>query len=81
MRSISADWVRMMSSASALSAEFEIRFIALMTAHHTQAIERATAIRERRIHLQARKLTRDIISAQEREITQMRSWLVDWYAN
>ena len=66
---------------SASPAEFEVRFMALMTMHHTQAIERAKAVRQRRIHAKTRKLTRDIIRAQEREIGQMRSWLVAWYAN
>jgi uncharacterized protein (DUF305 family) len=66
---------------AASPAEFEIRFMALMTMHHAQAIERARAIRERRIHGKTRKLTRDIIRAQEREIEQMRSWLVAWYAD
>ena len=66
---------------AASPAEFEIRFMALMTMHHAQAIERAKAVRQRRIHAKTRKLTRDIVSAQQREISQMRSWLVDWYAN
>lgn len=66
---------------AASPAEFEIRFMALMTMHHAQAIERAKAVRQRRIHAKTRKLTRDIVSAQEREISQMRSWLVEWYAN
>ena len=66
---------------SASPAEFEVRFMALMTMHHTQAIVRAKAVRQRRIHAKTRKLTRDIIRAQEREIGQMRTWLVAWYAN
>jgi uncharacterized protein (DUF305 family) len=66
---------------AASPAEFEIRFMALMTMHHTQALERARAIRERRVHGKTRRLARDIIRAQEREIEQMRSWLVAWYAN
>lgn len=66
---------------SASPAEFEVRFMALMTMHHTLAIERAKAVRQRRIHAKTRKLTRDIIRAQEREIGQMRTWLVAWYAN
>lgn len=66
---------------SASAAELEIRFMALMTMHHSQAIERARAVRKRPIHAKTRQLTRDIVSAQEDEIAQMRSWLVDWYAN
>lgn len=66
---------------SASPAEFEVRFMALMTMHHTQAMERAMAAQERPIHGKTRDLAADIIAAQQREIDQMRSWLVAWYAN
>jgi uncharacterized protein (DUF305 family) len=66
---------------SASAAEFEVRFMALMTVHHTQATERATAVQQRPIHAKTRRLADDIISAQQEEIDQMRSWLVAWYAN
>ena len=69
----------LMNSAS--PAEFEIRFMSLMTMHHTQALERATAVRSRPLHAKTRALTKDIITAQQREIDQMRDWLVAWYAN
>jgi uncharacterized protein (DUF305 family) len=62
-------------------AEFEVRFIAMMSVHHTQAIERAAAVRRSRLHRQVRRLTRDITRAQRREIGQMQEWLVSWYAN
>jgi uncharacterized protein (DUF305 family) len=65
----------------ATGPEFEVRFMAMMSVHHAQAVERATAVRKSRIHPQVRRLTRDIISAQEREIDQLQEWLVDWYAN
>jgi uncharacterized protein (DUF305 family) len=60
---------------------FEVSFMAMMGVHHAQAIERARAVRRRPIHGQVRALTRDIISAQTREIGQLREWLVAWYAN
>jgi uncharacterized protein (DUF305 family) len=62
-------------------AEFEVRFMAMMSVHHTQAIERAKAVRKFRLHPKVRKLTRDIVRAQEREIRQLQDWLVAWYAN
>ena len=65
----------------ATGPEFEVRFIAMMSVHHTQAIERACAVRRYSLHRRVRKLTRDIISAQQREIGQMQEWLVAWYAN
>jgi uncharacterized protein (DUF305 family) len=65
----------------ASGAQFDVRFIAMMSVHHTQAIERARAVRRSPLHGQVRKLTGDIIRAQEREIAQLQDWLVAWYAN
>ena len=65
----------------ATGPEFDVRFMAMMSVHHTQAVERATAVRRSRLHGKVRRLTREIISAQEREIGQFQEWLVAWYAN
>jgi uncharacterized protein (DUF305 family) len=65
----------------ATGAEFEVRFIAMMSVHHTQAIERALAVRRSRIHAKTRALTRSIVRTQQREIDQLQEWLVAWYAN
>jgi uncharacterized protein (DUF305 family) len=65
----------------ATGAEFEVLFISMMTVHHTQAIERARAVRRSRIHAKTRTLTRNIIRTQQREIDQLQEWLVAWYAN
>jgi uncharacterized protein (DUF305 family) len=65
----------------ATGAEFEVRFISMMTVHHTQAIERSRAVRRYPLHGKVRQLTRDIIRAQRREIAQLQDWLVAWYAN
>jgi uncharacterized protein (DUF305 family) len=61
-------------------AAFEIRFLALMSVHHTQAVERSDVALDRARHRQVRKLAKTIIRAQNREIDQFRNWLVDWYA-
>ena len=71
--------MQMLEDAS--GPEFEVRFIAMMSVHHTQAVERARAVRRSRLHGKTRRLTRAIITAQEREIAQLQEWLVDWYAN
>ena len=65
----------------ATGPEFDVRFLAMMSVHHTQAVERATAVRRSPLHPQVRRLTRQIIRAQRREIGQMQDWLVAWYAN
>ena len=64
----------------ATGAEFELRFMSLMTVHHTLAIERAGIARRRARHRQVRRLARAIVSAQEREIKQFRDRTVEWYA-
>ena len=61
----------------ATGAEFEVRFLAMMSVHHTQAIERSRAVRHYRLHGKVRKHTKEIIRAQ----MQMQEWLVAWYAN
>jgi uncharacterized protein (DUF305 family) len=71
--------MRMLEEAS--GAEFEVRFMAMMMVHHTQAVERARTVRRYRLHAKVRRLTRDIVRAQTREITQLEEWLVAWYAN
>ena len=71
--------VQMLENSS--GPEFEVRWMAMMSVHHTQAIERARAVRHFRLHGKVRKLTRDIIRAQQKEIDQLQEWLVAWYAN
>jgi uncharacterized protein (DUF305 family) len=64
----------------ATGAEFELRFLSLMTVHHTLAVERAGIAARRAGHAKVRKLARDIVRAQKREIDQFREWTVAWYA-
>jgi uncharacterized protein (DUF305 family) len=66
---------------AATGSAFEIRFLALMTVHHTLAVERAQIALERAKHPRIRKLARAIVRAQQREIDQFRDWLVAWYAS
>jgi uncharacterized protein (DUF305 family) len=61
-------------------AAFEIRFLAMMSVHHAQAIERARVALRRAKHPEVRKLARAIVKAQQGEIDQFRDWLVAWYA-
>lgn len=59
---------------------FELRFMSLMTVHHTFAIERASIAARRAGHPGVRRLARAIVRAQEREVKQFRDWTVAWYA-
>jgi uncharacterized protein (DUF305 family) len=65
---------------AATGSAFEIRFLALMSVHHTQAVERAHVAVRRGRHRALRKLARAIITAQQGEIARFREWLVSWYA-
>ena len=71
----------MQTLEDASGAAFEVHVLAIMSVHHTQAIERARAVRRYPLHGNVRKLARDIIRAQQREVDQMQGWLVAWYAN
>jgi uncharacterized protein (DUF305 family) len=64
----------------ASGAEFELRFMSLMTVHHTLAVERAGIASRRAGHRAVRRLARAIVRAQRREIEQFRDWTVEWYA-
>ena len=66
---------------AASGADFEVRFMMLMTVHHTVAIERARVAARRARHRPLRRMARAIIRAQDREIVQFRNWTTAWYAN
>jgi uncharacterized protein (DUF305 family) len=72
--------MRMLEQAPA-GPQFEVLFMAMMSVHHAQAIERARAVRRFALHPQTRELTGDIIRSQGREISQMQEYLVAWYGN
>ena len=71
--------MQMLEEAS--GPEFEVLFLSMMSVHHTQAIERARAVRRYPLHGKVRQLTRGIIRTQRAEVRQMQEWLVAWYAN
>jgi uncharacterized protein (DUF305 family) len=75
------DMALMEELEASTGAAFEIRFLAQMSVHHAQAIERAKVAVERAKHPQVRKLARAIVRAQQGEIDQFRNWLVAWYAS
>ena len=58
---------------------FDQMFIAGMVPHHQSAIDMAEMARTRAEHQEIRQLASDIISAQQREIGQMRTWYEQWY--
>lgn len=58
--------------------EYDKAFIAMMIDHHEGAIEMAKLSAAHARHDEIKKLSVDIISAQEDEIHQMKQWQADW---
>ena len=58
--------------------EYDKAFIANMIAHHEGAVEMARLSEKNAKHQEIKKLSLDVISAQEKEINQMKQWQIDW---
>jgi uncharacterized protein (DUF305 family) len=56
----------------------EVTFTRDMSAHHAQAVEMATLIRDRSTDTELRQLTLDMILTQQNQIGQMQAWLNLW---
>jgi uncharacterized protein (DUF305 family) len=58
---------------------FDKAFIDAMIPHHQSAIEMATVAREESTIPEIKQLAENIVSAQQREIEQMKQWREQWY--
>jgi len=58
--------------------DFDKAFLAGMIVHHQGAVAMAQMAEKNAKHEEVKRLSRDIISAQKDEITQMRQWQTDW---
>ena len=58
--------------------EYDKAFIASMIAHHEGAVEMAKLSAKNAKHDEIKTLSENIISAQEKEINEMKQWQVDW---
>lgn len=65
--------------ASLSDAEFEITFMRQMIRHHWLAINRASTCMERAYHPELIDMCEGIVETQAAEITQLRTWLCEWY--
>lgn len=59
--------------------EFDTMFMQMMIEHHNTAIQEATPCVERAAHQELGNLCQTIISSQQQEIEQMKTWLAQWY--
>lgn len=58
--------------------EYDKAFLDHMIAHHQGAIDIAKLSAKNAKHDEVKQLSKDIISAQEKEINDMRQWQVQW---
>ncbi len=58
--------------------EYDAAFLALMIEHHQGALDMAKLSVERAQHAGVKRLSEEIVEAQEREIAQMREWQDQW---
>ena len=58
--------------------EFDELFISQMIEHHQGAIDMANQAKQSAKHDEIKQLAEDIISAQEKEINQMKMWQKEW---
>jgi len=61
------------------AASFDQMFIDMMVPHHQGAIEMAQIAQQRAEHSEIKKLAGFIITAQNKEIGDMRGWRKDWF--
>lgn len=62
--------------------EFDKAFVSQMIAHHTSAIDMAKPAAKNAYHPEVKALASEIITAQTKEIAQMKQWQKDWgYTN
>lgn len=58
--------------------DYDKAFIEMMIAHHEGAVDMALLSVTNAKHDEIKKLSQDIISAQEKEIADMKQWQIDW---
>lgn len=71
---------RMAELAALAGAQFDARFLALMTEHHEGAIQSAEALIRVSPHPEVRQLATAIVAAQRSEVRQMAEWRSAWSA-
>ena len=58
--------------------DYDSLFIAHMIEHHQAAVDMAKLSEQNAKHEEIKRLSREIIAAQEKEIQQMRDWQKQW---
>jgi uncharacterized protein (DUF305 family) len=61
------------------NADFDRLFLQMMTTHHEAAISMAQQALNQAEHPEVKTLAQTIVTTQQVEITEMQSYLYDWY--
>jgi uncharacterized protein (DUF305 family) len=69
------------SGSDAAASSFDQQFIDMMTPHHQSAVEMAKIAQTRAEHAEIKTMANAIISAQEKEIGELKSWRKAWYGS
>ena len=62
-------------------ANYDLRFIDGMILHHQGAVVMAQEAQQKSTRPELKKLAADIITAQQKEIAQMKAWRTAWYSS
>ena len=74
------DHSTMASSTNAPSAPYDLQFLDTMIAHHRGAVDMAAPCETEAEHAELKTLCTNIISSQQKEIDQMKSWREKWFS-
>ncbi len=61
--------------------DFDRAFLSEMIVHHEGAVDMAEAALKNAKHQEIKQMANEIISAQTKEINQMKDWQKNWYPN
>jgi len=71
--------MKMSKDIGAADAEFDLRFMNAMIAHHESALTMAQDALSKSQRPDVKQLAQDIITSQQAEIDQMKQWRQAWY--
>jgi uncharacterized protein (DUF305 family) len=69
----------MLKELGSANAEFDLRFMNAMIAHHQGAIDMAKDALSKSNRAEIKQLANEIVTSQQKEIDQMRQWREAWY--
>lgn len=70
-----------MTATAGTPSDLDQAFIDMMVPHHQAAVEMAKLAQDRAEHAELMTLADGIVSAQEREIGQLKAWRLEWFGS